>query len=232
MKTYRKLIKPYLARSRKRKNSLQPLGFHGDQYLLALVDFILQRCDYFVETGADVGSTLAYVARTYPNIQCLSCEPNIDAFSQATQNTALHTNVTIYGETSQKFIKRLTQFKGILEGEVLFWLDAHGHGFEWPLRDELNFITNNFTRAFVLIDDFLVPELDCFGYDEYLGQVCSFDYVKNSLNSELTYRLYYPNYTDRTSKHHPLRGWGLIEFGHEQEINLPKSIANKMKQAR
>jgi hypothetical protein len=118
---------------------------------------------------------------------------------------------------------------GSLDKRVLFWLDAHGYGFEWPLRKEISFITTNFERAYILIDDFKVPGLDCFGFDEYDGQVCSFEYIKSALNPGLEYRLCYPNYKERTSAHHPLRGWGLLEFGHNEDLTLPASLRNKVR---
>lgn len=204
-------------------------GFHGDKYLLDLVDSIMKRCDAFVETGSNVGSTLAYVAKRFPNAQCFSCEPDPTAFSHAKRNTEGCANVHLYNEMSQTFMKNVVARKDReLSGNVLFWLDVHDYGFEWPLREEIDAITSNWDKAFVLIDDFLVPGLDCFGYDQYDGQVCSFDFIRDSLNKNRDYRLHYPAYTDRTSTTHPLRGWGLIEFGQQQELELPTSIKGKI----
>jgi hypothetical protein len=201
------------------------VGFHGDQHLLALVDYIMQGVNAFIETGANVGSTLAYVARTHPDCECLSCEPNASAFQSALSNTADLPNVAIFNETSQEFVKRLEeQYAHLFERDVLFWLDAHGYGFRWPLREELAFITTRFKAAYVLIDDFRVPGLDVFGYNRYGGQECSFDYIRVSLNPKLQYNLFYPGYTERTSAFHPLRGWGLIEFGHDKELYVPDSV--------
>ena len=215
--------------SAKRKSNFIEVGFHGDQYLLKLVDHIVGRCNYFIETGTNVGSTLSYVARTYPDINCLSCEPDLHAFNDALNNTNELSNVSIYNETSQAFIERLKQNESaFFEVDVLFWLDAHGYGFQWPLKEEIYFITRAFKRAFILIDDYKVPGLDCFGYDEYQGQICSFDYVKEAINPAIEYHLYYPKYTDRTSNHHPLRGWGLIEFGYNNELKLSEFLQDKI----
>lgn len=205
------------------------IGFHGDRYLIQLVDLIISNCDYFVETGTNVGSTVAYVGRKYPDVECLSCEPDPQAFQEALNNTESLLNVHIYNETSQRFLKHIEQeYPHLSRENILFWLDAHGYGFEWPLREEIAFITANFQRAFVLIDDFKVPGWDCFGFDEYNGQVCSFEYIKSALNPGLEYRICYPNYKERTSAHHPLRGWGLIEFGHSEGLILPESLTDKV----
>ncbi len=212
--------------------TLFEIGFHGDQYLLQLVDVIAHNCDYFIETGANVGSTLAYMARTYPHVKCLSCEPDSEAFQHSLNNTQGLVNVRIYNEISQRFLKRLTQqYSYLLEENVLFWLDAHSYGFTWPLKEEIELITTKFQAAYILIDDFRVPGLDCLGWYEYNGQECSFDHVREALNPKLKYRVYYPNYTERTSKHHPLRGWGLIEFGHGEDLVLPQNLQDKVRRA-
>jgi hypothetical protein len=206
-------------------------GFHGDKYLLQLVDTLVTDCLAFIETGTNVGSTLAYVARTYPHLQCFSCEPDQGAFQEALKNTTGLDNVWLYNETSQQHIERLkAEQPTLFTQKVLFWLDAHGYGFEWPLREEIAFITHHFTRPYILIDDFKVPDLDIFLYDEYQNQVCSFDYIQQSINPDLTYRLYYPAYTDKTSQHHPLRGWGLLEYGDQQPLILPETLVERVRQ--
>ncbi len=189
-------------------------GFHGDRYLLALVHVLIQRSTLFIESGANVGSTLAYVARTYPHIICLSCEPDDKAFALAASHTEKMANVSIYHETSQEFFGRLSSKpEQFFANSALFWLDAHGYGFDWPLLDELSFITEKFKRGTILIDDFKVPGQDQFAYHRFNNQVCSFDYVRDALNPDGPYRLYYPDYGERTSLHHRLTGWGLIIFG-------------------
>ena len=79
-----------------------------------------------------------------------------------------------------------------------------------------------------MIDDFKVPGLECFGYDVYEGQECSFEYINDSLNPQLDYNFYYPMYTDRTSKHHPLRGWVLIEYGSQEGLKVPDALRKKI----
>lgn len=206
-----------------------PVGFHGDRYLLDIVDALAQDAEVFVETGTNVGSTLAYFARKYPNIPCLSCEPDAEAFQHARKNVSGLPNITLYNQTSQQFLETLREKHGdIFQKKALFWLDAHGYGFQWPLKEELAFISGNFAHALILIDDFKVPGQEMFGYDEYQGQICSYEYVKNALDTARMYKVYYPNYTEHTSPHHPLRGWGLIEYGQEQGLRLPERMQGKI----
>jgi hypothetical protein len=207
-------------------------GFHGDEYLLQLANYLAANCTVFVETGANVGSTLAYVARTHPQLRCLSCEPDPAAFAEANANAGKLQNVALYRGTSQEFIRHLTENESsIFFEQCLFWLDAHGYGFEWPLEEELEFITQRFKSGYILIDDFKVPGREQFGYDIYQHQICSYDYVKGSLNPNRTYQIYYPVYEDKTSKHHPLRGWGLLVFGRD-DFHIPDQLADKMAESK
>lgn len=206
-------------------------GFHGDRYLLSLVDALLKDKDvgYFIETGTNVGSTLAYVARTYPGVVCFSCEPDREAHRRAVRNLGPGANAILYNTTSQEFMKTLEHdHSGVIGQPSLFWLDAHGYGFDWPLREEIAFVCRNFPRAYMLIDDFKVPGLDCFGYDQYGEYVCSLDYVESAIRRN-DVQLYYPSYTERTSAHHPLRGWGLFVLG--EEFRIPEALEGRMVRA-
>lgn len=201
------------------------VGYHGDKYLLELVDFLFQQdAKYFIETGSNVGSTLVYTAKKFPNVICLSCEPDERAFLQASQNASACDKVTIYPETSQAFLKILNnKHQASFEEASIFWIDAHGYGFDWPLREEINFIMSHYKAYMILIDDFLVPHLDCFLYDVYKEHICSFDYIESSIPKNANYRVIYPNYTEHTSRHHPLKGWGLIT---NVKLNIPEHIKN------
>ncbi len=215
--------------NRGKRYSFYDVGFHGDKYLIQLVDSLIKDCRYFIETGANVGTTLAYMAKTYPHIECISCEPDKGAYREAVKNTSSYTNSRLFNETSQQFISRLREKMADLFSEkCLFWLDAHGYGFDWPLKEEVEFITSNFGSGLILIDDFLVPGEECFKYDMYKGQTCSYDFIKDSICKDKNHRVYYPAYTDRTSNHHPLTGWGLISFGCERELNIPDDLKSKI----
>ena len=39
------------------------IGFHGDEYLLGVVDSLISDCSVFLETGSSNGTTLAYIAK-------------------------------------------------------------------------------------------------------------------------------------------------------------------------
>ena len=201
------------------------IGFHGDKYLIKLVDYLVgQGVSYFVETGSNVGTTFTYFAKRNPSIRCFTCEPDDEAFSILEKNASSLNNVHLYHTTSQEFMDKLQceeDYKKIVNSKVLFWLDAHSYGYEWPLRQEISFIAKNFKNAYVLIDDFKNSKHDVFGYDEYDGQVCSHNYIQKSFGN-IPYQLIYPDYTEKTSEHHPLRGWGLYVIG--EHIKLSKEL--------
>lgn len=205
----------------------QEVGFHGDHYLLALVDDLVarERIDCFIETGTNVGSSLVYLAKRHPRLQALSCEQDAEASRRARGHAQGLANVEIHNLSSRDFLKLLAKRPGLFQQRCLFWLDAHGYGFEWPLRDEVRFIAENFATAYVMIDDFKVPGLDVFRFDEYDGQVCSYAYIRESLGAR-PHEVFGPRYTDRTSKHHPLVGWGLITLG--TQYTVPPALEQRM----
>lgn len=196
--------------------SLTPVskGFHGDRFLLELVDLLAGRVGTFIETGSNVGSTLGYVARRFPALACLSCEPDEPAYAAAKAHACVRDGVALFHETSQDFMCRLARDHAHLaDAPFLAWLDAHAHGYEWPLREEVAFLTGTFERGYLLIDDFRVPHDARFGWDAYDGRECTFEFVADAIAPEVAYRLYYPAYEEHTSPWHPLRGWGLLQFG-------------------
>jgi FkbM family methyltransferase len=189
------------------------LGFHGDRHLLTVVAALAGRCQQFLETGTNLGTTLGYVARTFPHLHCLSCEPDPAAAAVARRHVAGRPQVEFFAETSQAFLERLRRRPELHGPTTLAWLDAHGYGFEWPLREELAFLSRRFRGGYLLIDDFEVPGRPEFGFDAYGDHVCNFEYVRSALAPRWRHRLYYPAYREHTSPYHPLRGFGLLQFG-------------------
>lgn len=190
------------------------IGFHGDQYLIDLAFGFMNKADAFIETGTNTGSTLVYVGRNFPSLPCYSCEPRKDAYEQAVRYSSELHNVNIRQIRSPEFLQALVDEKIIGEEDgCVFWLDAHGLGYQWPLQKEIGIITRSFKKFWIFIDDFKVPGHPQFGFDEYDGQICDFNYIRPHMYSGRDYTIYYPNYEIKTSSHHPLRGWILIMAG-------------------
>jgi len=190
-------------------------GFHGDDYLRKVVWFCLKKSKYFVETGMAFGNSLMAVCNHFPSVKPFSCEPS-KKYDAAIKRFTKIPRVTILNKESPDALYDFLEMQpDMASHNTVFWLDAHDDSgkFIWPLRKEIEFITSKFLRPFIFIDDFLVPGKRKFGHDSYHGQACSFDYIEDSIKVE-GFNLVYPAYTERTSKHHPLRGWCLIEYGH------------------
>ncbi len=204
---------------------IMPLGFHGDEYLIDLIDNLVTNCgvNTFIETGTNVGSTLKFFANKYKEISCFSCEPEKKAFDIAVNETKALKNVKLMNLSSEDFLQT-EECKSISQDSnavVLFWLDAHGYGFKWPVQEEFDFIFDSNSSNIVLIDDYLVPDRMEFGYDKYDQQICSHDYIFSKRTNK-NFDLYYPSYNRETSSFHPLRGWGLYFIN----SNIPPSIKN------
>ena len=196
-------------------DTVYPVGFHGDAYLLEVVELLLARSERFAETGSNVGSTLGWVARQHPDLPCLSCEPDSRSHDRATEHLSELDNVELFREPSGLFLDRLLR-REVHRHATTFWLDAHGGDWEWPLEEEIRRISGRWDRAHVLVDDCRVPGRDWFGWDSYGGVDCGPELVLDSIApGRDDWSLWVPAYRERTSEHHPLRGWCLLLLGEE-----------------
>jgi len=180
------------------------LGFHGDQYLLNIVDPVLDSSSILIETGTNVGQTLRYVADRYPKLPSVSCEPDQKSYQQALDRLAEYDQSKVIHGKSQKILDEMI---GLIGDQDLpfFFLDAHGNGFKWPLKYEIRTITSTVQQGVILINDSLVPGRPQFTFDEYDQQICSIEYIRDELEDSHDYTFIYPAYRARTSNHHPLR---------------------------
>ncbi len=212
------------ATRQERKTITVDAGFHGDAYLLQLAAHLASRSQAFIETGCNVGSTAAYVARTFAHLQLFSCEADDGSFAIASDRLAPYPQAKVFHEPSPQFLHRLFDEQPQLRRQTnLFWLDAHGYGFRWPLKDEIAFLTKTLDRGYILIDDFRVPDRPDFRFDQSEDQVCAIETIAPDLDPRHAYALVYPAYTQRTSAHHPLTGVGLIVFG-DPDFALPPGL--------
>lgn len=209
------------------------IAFHGDNYLLAFLDHLLAKSDVFIETGTFQGHSTEYVARMFKHLQIFSCEPNGGHLSIATHRLCLFKDrVVLVQTTSPAFLYNLYQvYPDIADKDIVFWLDAHPFKwdtYDWPLKKEIEFITKAFKKAYIFIDDFKNPDRPDFQYNSHHGQEYSYEVVKSALCANKTYSVYFPTYKEKTSTHHPLVGWVLIEFGHP-EMSIPDVLQNSVR---
>jgi len=197
-------------------------GFHADQNLMGLVDQLIITSDIrvFIETGTESGSTLGYVARTYPHLKCFSCEADRRIYRVAKENLIRHPNVIIKNTKSVPFLGG--GFKPSVRLPItLFWLDAHSHGYGSTLQEELSIIFSRWESGYILIDDFKVLDDPDFRYDEYEfnGEMVTLEQsyieptIQNSGRMDEIF-LQYPNYKPSYKG----RGWVLITFGNAKLV--------------
>ena len=185
-----------------------PVGYHGDPYLMQLVDQFTQECQQFVETGTEAGSTVGYTARMYPHLKCYTAETDLGTHNLAKYNTANHPNIDHFNTHSLDFLKELEP-----EPPALFWLDAHSHGYGCDLGEEVDIILSRWESGYIFLDDFEVPDRKDFGFDWYesYGKL-NWETVSKDITPEMQKRIkgiYYPDYIPPFGT----RGWLLIVFG-------------------
>lgn len=185
-----------------------PYPFRGDTYLLQTVNRVMrQDTRLFVETGSFYGITTAYMAKAYPDIQVASCEIHPDHYKYACEETSTLPNCLVVNQDSEQFLMSIVD--DWHDKPAVFWLDAHGYGFPWPLLREIEIISQRWKSAYMFVDDFLVPGRPWFEYDEYNGQQCSYAYIKDALGDR-PHQLWYPCYKPPVGWR--IRGWCLLTF--------------------
>jgi hypothetical protein len=198
--------------------SFEDYAFHGDRYLKEVVDFLITDCERFIETGCYEGSSIYYVATQKTDIEILSCEPNDDFYRKSVSNISGLKNIKLKNILSQELLVELKK-EADFKTKTMFWLDAHGYGFEWPLRQEVEFITSNYENYIIMIDDFKHPRNSNFKFDTYNNQVCSYQYIKESIKGDCIVQV--PSYREKTSNVHPLVGWCIITNNKDNIKNCP-----------
>jgi hypothetical protein len=202
------------AAAAERERNIQDLGFHGDAFLLRLVDEVMAHASVFIETGSNLGNTAIYVARRWAALPVLSCEPGPEPFAIASERAATLTNADIRKRPSPEFLEELLAEQPALAEQVAcFFLDAHGYGFHWPLWDEIAIITRRWSSAFVLVDDCKVEGRPEFTFDARDGLECSLATITPRLAPGRDYSALQPAYSERTSTFHPLVGTALLWWG-------------------
>ena len=206
------------------------VAFHGDSYLLELCDSVLKGAKTFIETGTYYGHTLEYVARKFGHLSLYSCEPETTHFIGAQAKVkAYKNNITLRQAASPNFLYSIARENpSITDKDTVFWIDAHSFGHTWPLLDEIRFITKNFQKAYIFIDDFKIPGRPEFAYDVANEHDCAWEAIHKCLSKDKNYTVCYPDYTQKTSTHHPLTGWVCIEFGHSVDY-IPPKLKNRVK---
>ena len=143
-----------------------------------------------------------------------SSEPYATALATARARCAPYPLVRISDTPSPDALAEvLSEFPADKVDRPAFWLDAHFHGVPLPLGKEIATVTGAYERAHMFIDDFQIPDRPWFGFDAYPDGTICIDYLAKHLDRRHEYVIVFPRYKEKTSTHHPLRGWACVSWG-------------------
>lgn len=117
-----------------------------------------------VETGTFRGLTTEYFADTGVPVHTSESNPRFWAYARA--KLRLRPNVQVFLGDSRQLLRQLIQDPAMPKDRVFFYLDAHWEK-DLPLREEVDLIFRNWTRAIVMVDDFQVPDDPGYKFDDY-----------------------------------------------------------------
>lgn len=173
-------------------NGTKLLPFHNDLFMIEIMLNILKESEVFIETGTAGGQTIFFVARNFQELECYTCEVSKINIDIAAENIKGLTNVKLMNIKSPDalyYIKN-NYNENIFEKKICFWLDAHGGAGDFPLNEEIIYITSNFKDFTVFIDDFAIPWDNSFTHDGF-----HIDNIKESINNKEKFKYYMPNYS-------------------------------------
>lgn len=189
---------------------------NGQYYRRKIISSLLSniKFHYIVETGTEYGFTAAYFS-TF-NKKVISIEKSKPLFYLAKKKLENFKNIHLILNDSKNIENILNQNQIDKESQIFFYLDAHSEN-DYPLLKELEFITSNYKKNLIIIDDFQVPEDDGYGYDSFNGKKLNFKLIKNSLIGKNF--IYFPKISSKveTGK---LRGYILITNYEEAKNKL------------
>jgi len=210
----------------------QNVPFHGDHYTISYISTYLKEAEIFIETGTAYADSSHYVAHNF-SYPIYTNEPWDERYNLSYGVLKNFSNVTLSKTPSPEFFKEIEQKEeNLFDRTAVFWLDAHGdwieedgtHRFSWPLPLEIDYITKNFRKYAIFIDDFYNPYNTNHKYDEYRipGKklICGPDMIRSNLNGA---KMYHLNHNEITSRMQPfVVGVGFITnmelIEHEEPI--------------
>lgn len=162
----------------------QDSAFNGDKFIEQEFLKLKHKFDIInaVETGTCLGSTTLFLSNNFQNVYTVEINP--EYLHIAKQKFISRKNITTYQGDSVKLLNHIIEG---LEGETIFFLDAHWEK-QCPLLDELASISAAGIRPIIAIHDFHVPRSGL-GFDSYNGQPFNFSWLRNSL-----YQIYGQDY--------------------------------------
>lgn len=200
-------------------------GFREDAALGALLDAVLEGCEYVLGAGDGAAMTLAAEARRYARKEFLACEPGPEKCHEVANRAEDLKNLYLHNLTPAEFLDLMARDKPYLFGrDALFFLSALGGGAERRLFEEISFVAGRFQAAFLLLSGLRVPDRDEFAYATHRGRECSLKNVGPHLGAA-PHVLYLPAYPVKPSRRRVYKGWGLFCLGRNTEFLFPEHLS-------
>lgn len=140
--------------------------------------------DAFIETGLFRGGTATIIRSWFPDVKIYEVEINPRYCEYGRNLFQNDPNTEIFLSDSKLFLENnIDMFKK--HTNPLFFLDAHWDPKNWPLRDEIKYISK-LDSPIVLIDDFKTPGKP-YGFDTYDGVECSRAYIEDLIKPMTDY---------------------------------------------
>lgn len=179
---------------------------NGQHYRRKIISELLSKINFnsIIETGTEYGFSTAYFSTFDKKV--FSIEKSKPLFYLAKKKLENFKNIHLILNDSKNIKNILDKNKIDKDSQVFFYLDAHSEN-DYPLLEELEFITTNYKNNLILIDDFQVPNDDGYGFDSFNGKKLNLKLIGNSLIGKNF--IYFPNISSiiETGR---LRGYVLI----------------------
>lgn len=156
------------------------LPMNGQAARLEITREIFELCaiERIIETGAFRGATTAFLAQFEKPVVTIEISSRFAAYVDARLKAL--PNVEVLNANSVDGLKAIIAKRQWLEYTTFIYLDAHWYDY-LPLKEELELIFGNFSRAIVMIDDFAVPDDPGYNFDDYgPGKALTMDYVSRA----------------------------------------------------
>jgi len=166
--------------------------FNGQTFRQQIFVELIKKIDFsaIAETGTFRGTTTEYLhASSRLPVYTVELQPRF--YWYAKTRFCTERNIMLFHGDRRSFLRHLAKLPTLTQKKVFFYLDAHW-GDDLPLKEEVQFVFENFPKAVVMVDDFNVPGDEGYGYDDYgNGKVLSLDYL-NPVIHKLNVAIFFP----------------------------------------
>ena len=141
--------------------------FNGQSFRCEMFRDLIRQFKFkaIVETGTYRGTTTEYL-RDNSGLPIFTTEVSPRYYGYSRARFMMTRGVNIFHAESNAFLNAFASRYDYRSRHVFFYLDAHW-GDDLPLKNEIQFIFENFLHAVVMVDDFKVPNDEGYGYDDY-----------------------------------------------------------------